>query len=60
MNWKKKAYELYKLLDDIDTASDLAKADDDVYRVMVRLIHIKRHEVIPEAISDELYEEFYP
>lgn len=36
---------LWKLLDDIDTASDIAKGDDNYYRGMVERIQRRRFEV---------------
>ncbi len=36
---------LFKLLDDIDTASDVAKDDDGAYRAMVSKIQRRRFEV---------------
>lgn len=36
---------LWKLLDDIDTASDIAKSDDKSYREMVEKIQRRRFEV---------------
>jgi hypothetical protein len=36
---------LWKLLDDIDTAGDIAKADDKAYREMVERIQRRRFEV---------------
>lgn len=36
---------LFALLDDIDTASDLAKADDKAYRSLVERIQYRRFEV---------------
>ena len=38
------AEDLWQLLDDIDTASDVAKANDVQYRSLVRRIHMKRFE----------------
>lgn len=35
---------LWKLLDDIDTASDIAKGDDKSYRAMVEKIQRRRFE----------------
>ena len=35
---------LWSLLDDIDTASDIAKADDKLYRAMVEAMQNRRHE----------------
>ncbi|MCP4410762.1 MAG: hypothetical protein GY807_24080 [Gammaproteobacteria bacterium] len=59
-NWRKIAFELYRALDDIDTASDIAKGDDKFYRARVRYHHKKRFEILPTPLSDELYDEFYP
>ena len=36
---------LWKLLDDIDTAADMAKSDDIAYRRLVDKIQQRRHEV---------------
>lgn len=36
---------LFDLLDDIDTAEDMAKADDAVYREIVKQLHRRRFEV---------------
>lgn len=36
---------LFSLLDDIDTASDMAKSDDQAYRAMVHRLHRRRFEV---------------
>ncbi len=36
---------LFQLLDDIDTASDIAKSDDALYRSLVREAHRRRFEV---------------
>lgn len=36
---------LWSLLDDIDTASDIAKGDDKAYREMVERIQRRRFEV---------------
>lgn len=52
-------YRLYKLLDDIDTADDIAKSDDRLYRKLVRRYHKQRHEIVPMPEADRLYDEFY-
>jgi hypothetical protein len=36
---------LFKLLDDIDTAGDIAKGDDRAFRKMVETVHRRRFEV---------------
>ena len=43
MTWQAIAMGLWALLDDIDTASDVAKADDQLYRSMVHQIHMQRY-----------------
>lgn len=36
---------LFGLLDDIDTAEDIAKSDDAAFRIMVHRLHRRRFEV---------------
>ena len=43
---RKKSLQLWMLLDDIDTADDIAKADDAVYRSLCRQAHQKRWAVL--------------
>ena len=43
---RKKSLQLWMLLDDIDTADDIAKADDAVYRSLCRQAHQKRWTVL--------------
>jgi hypothetical protein len=43
---REKAIQLWMLLDDIDTADDIAKADDAVYRSLCRRAHQKRWSVL--------------
>jgi hypothetical protein len=45
LDMKSVASYLWKLLDDIDTASDIAKGDNELYRVLVETIGRKRFEV---------------
>lgn len=40
--WAAVAWELFTALDDIDTADDIAKGNDSLYRSMVRNAHKKR------------------
>ncbi len=44
-SWEEAARFFYSLLDDIDTADDIAKSNDDFYRKRVRHIHNRRFEV---------------
>lgn len=41
-NYEGIAQALWAILDDIDTADDIAKSDDVAYRRMVRNLHRKR------------------
>jgi len=58
-DWKQVAYRLWRIIDDIDTISDMAKGNDRVYRQLVEKKQSMRGEVLPEKIVDELYERFY-
>lgn len=42
MSWKEVAFALWKLLDDVDTAGDMAKGNDAVYRKIVERLHGQR------------------
>lgn len=44
-DYEKVARFLWDLLDDIDTAGDIAKADDKTYRDMVERLQRRRFEV---------------
>ena len=39
---REKSLSLWMLLDDVDTADDIAKADDAIYRGLCRQAHAKR------------------
>lgn len=41
--WREKAYQLWMLLDDIDTLDDAAKDDDARFREQARAIQKVRH-----------------
>lgn len=43
---REKSLQLWMLLDDVDTADDIAKADDTVYRSLCRQAHQKRWNVL--------------
>jgi hypothetical protein len=45
IDWEDIARFLFDLLDDIDTASDIAKSDDKLYREYVEKLHRRRFEV---------------
>ncbi len=56
----KQIYELFRLLDDIDTAGDMFKEDHVGYREYVEMKQKERWFHINEQEVNELYEEFYP
>jgi len=43
---REKSLKLWMLLDDVDTADDIAKADDAIYRSLCRQTHKKRWDVL--------------
>jgi hypothetical protein len=43
------AQYLYQLLDDIDTANDMARADDNLYRLIVERTQAKKSAVVAEC-----------
>lgn len=49
---REKSLRLWMLLDDVDTADDIAKADDAVYRSLCRQAHQKRWAVMTGAEVD--------
>lgn len=51
-------YRLWKLLDDIDTASDIAKADDGLFRALVEQYQRQRFDVVGEPEIDTLYDRY--
>jgi len=57
---KKCALRLWILLDDIDTASDIAKGNDIHYRVMTTAIQKRRWEILNEQDIDEMVDEGDP
>jgi hypothetical protein len=59
LDWKLIAYQLWRILDNIDTAGDVAKDDDEAYRALVEKCQKKRWEVIDEREVQKLYDKFY-
>lgn len=53
-------YQLWKLLDDIDTLDDMSKDDDKGFRSSVYRIQQKRHGVLVQEQVDELYKVYHP
>ena len=46
---REKTLRLWMLLDDVDTADDIAKADDAIYRSLCRQAHANRWDVLNEV-----------
>ena len=42
--WKTIANALFQLLDDIDTAEDIAKSNNKLFRSLVHKTHLKRYD----------------
>lgn len=54
-------YDLWKLLDDIDTASDSAREDDRYYRDRTEYLQRRRFYItLPKGYIDSLYDKYYP
>lgn len=49
---REKSLQLWLLLDDIDTADDIAKANNDLYRRLCQKIHVERWTVLNETEID--------
>lgn len=49
---REKSLSLWMLLDDVDTADDIAKADDAIYRGLCRQAHAKRWDVLTKDEVD--------
>jgi len=53
-----KVYRLWKLLDDIDTASDVAKSNNDLFRALVEQYQRQRFDVVDDDEIDTLYDKY--
>jgi hypothetical protein len=53
-------YQLWKLLDDIDSMDDCCGNNDNKFREIVYTIQRKRFNIMTEEEVDELYDMFYP
>jgi hypothetical protein len=58
--WKRKAFELWRLLDNIDTLDDACRSNDEQFRNSARLQQRKRFDVVDGPGFDALYLEFTP
>jgi hypothetical protein len=56
-HWKKRAFLLWKLLDDIDTLSDVCKGDLKKYAAAVNTFQKLRWKIIDEPEIDVMYKE---
>lgn len=56
--WDKQAYQLWRLLDHIDTTDDACREDDQLFRKQVMEIQKKRWSIIDEEQIDELFNRF--
>jgi len=58
-NLEKMIFELFKIIDDVDTISDIAKDNMILYRALVQSSIEERWKHIEEKYVDELYEKYY-
>lgn len=58
-NYEEIIYKLWRIIDDIDTVSDIAKGNDSWYRHRVEELQRKRWDVLDEKTVDEIYNKFY-
>lgn len=59
MSEEQQVYELWKLLDDVDTLDDAVKSNDRAFREHTRSIIKKRHTLLTSFKLDELYDKYY-
>lgn len=59
MDDKEVIYRLWRLLDNIDTYSDVAKSDDKLYRKLVEAEQKDRWLVLDQETVDDLYDKYY-
>jgi len=55
---RRKSYDLWMLLDDIDTVDDVVKKDDELFRTMVRAFQRQRFEILSGEEIDSRHKEF--
>jgi hypothetical protein len=58
-DWRNAAWQLWKLLDDIDTLDDACKGDDAAFRKSCYEKQRKRFDVIGESNIDALYDDYH-
>lgn len=56
---ERRVYELFKLLDDIDTLDDAVKDNDKAFREHTRRIQRKRFDCIAEDDINLLYDKYH-
>ena len=59
INWERAAYDLWRMLDDIDTLDDACREDDAGFRKLAYAKQRKRFEIIGEPAITLLYDKFY-
>lgn len=57
--YKHLSFGLWKILDDIDTLSDICKSDNEMYRAKVEKIQKLRFILCDKQTVDYLYERYY-
>ncbi len=60
IDWRRTAYELWRLLDDIDTLDDACRENDAAFRKLTYAKQRKRFGIIAEPIVGELYDAYGP
>lgn len=57
--YEKIIYHLFRILDDIDTAFDIAKEDDKLLRALILKYIKESHEVTTAEYRDCLFDEYH-
>lgn len=60
MKWEEKCYQLWRIIDNIDTASDVFKIDKDGLISYIQREQGRRWEYLTEAEVEQLYKSYYP
>ncbi len=59
MNKNKIIFELWRLLDNIDTAEDSCKGNLEQYEKIVHKNQIKRHSLVSKKKIEKLYDKYF-
>jgi len=57
-DWQRATFDLWKLLDDIDTLDDACKGDDAAFRKRCYEMQRRRFSIVDEPAIDGLYETY--